>query len=93
MPPPGLKRPPYQPNVACETQTPINQATLQTSAGPPLTAFKTDNSAPGAQLRAQSALQGMVSMVKDLLKAQGSPLKVTSNVITSAAQLLKANKR
>jgi hypothetical protein len=93
VPPPGLKRPPYQPNVPCETQTPINQQTIQTNPGPPLTALHTDLSAPGAAVRSQSALQGMVSMVQGLLKSQGNPLKVTNKVITSAAQLLKANKR
>jgi hypothetical protein len=93
VPPPGLKRPPYQPNVPCETQTPINQQTIQTNAGPPLTALHTDLSAPGAAARSQSALQGLVSLAQGLLKSQGSPLKISSKVITSAAQLLKANKR
>jgi phospholipid/cholesterol/gamma-HCH transport system substrate-binding protein len=89
VPPPGQLRPPYQPNVPCETQAPIT--TLQTSAGVPPSPLHTSLDSPGAALRAQSALGALASQVRNIVTQQGLPIKVSSK-LPSLAQMKLVNK-
>jgi phospholipid/cholesterol/gamma-HCH transport system substrate-binding protein len=85
--PPGGKRPAYEPNVPCETQAPIttlNDANTQ-SAPKPLSASL---DAPGAALRAQTALGALADVVRGEAKDQDQTLKVSS-LLPSLAQLKK----
>jgi phospholipid/cholesterol/gamma-HCH transport system substrate-binding protein len=74
-PPPGGKRPPYEPNVPCETQAPITS--LDATAGVPPSPLKADLSEPGAALRAQSALGSLADLVRGLVKQQGLGMTVS----------------
>jgi phospholipid/cholesterol/gamma-HCH transport system substrate-binding protein len=82
-PPPGEKRPPYEPNVPCETQAPIT--TLDTTAGLPINSLKTNLDAPGAALRAQSALGALSDEVRGIVKQQRLHVDVASKLPSLAA--------
>jgi virulence factor Mce-like protein len=85
VPPPGEQRPPYEPNVPCETQAPITNLQASPGLNPPQP-LKANLDAPGAALRAQSALGALASMIRKDISQQGLPLKV-SNLLPSLAQL------
>jgi phospholipid/cholesterol/gamma-HCH transport system substrate-binding protein len=78
--PPGGHRPPLEPNVPCETQPAITD--LSAPSGPPPQQISSGLSAPGAQLRWQSAAQATVNLVSDLAKQQGLSLKAPTNLLT-----------
>jgi hypothetical protein len=84
QPPPGGQRPPYQPNVPCETQAPITS--LDAKAGVPPNQMAADLSAPGAALRAQSALGALADTLRGLVKQQGLAMTV-SHLLPSLDQL------
>jgi ABC-type transporter Mla subunit MlaD len=86
QPPPGEQRPPYEPNVPCETQAPITS--LQATPGVPPNQVSADLSSPGAALRAQSALGSLSDLLRGLLQQQGSKLTVSS-MLPSLDQLKK----
>jgi virulence factor Mce-like protein len=71
--PPGGRRPPLMPTVPCETQAAITD--LSAPSGPPAQQVATDLSAPGASLRARSAAQSALGMVRDVTKQQGLGFK------------------
>ncbi|HWE34040.1 MAG TPA: MlaD family protein [Solirubrobacteraceae bacterium] len=88
-PPPGEQRPPYEPTVPCETQAPIT--TLDTTAGVPIGSEKTNLNAPGAALRAQSALGTLADQARQDLSQEG--LKTTvSKLLPSLSSLKLLNK-
>jgi hypothetical protein len=72
--PPGGHRPPLQETVPCETQKTITDLSTPTVAPPPQVA--SDLSAPGAQLRWQSAAAATVDAIKNIVKLDKIPLKV-----------------
>jgi hypothetical protein len=84
QPPPGWKNPPIQPTTPCETQAPIPN--LNAPAGVPLTtaARDTNLNAPGAAARAQAATNALDQVFSNILKQQGSPIKVTGKNATAA---------
>jgi len=75
VPPPGGKRPPYKPNVPCETQAPIT--TLSATSGAAPAQGPASLSAPGAALRAQSALGALANLITGTVAQQKLPLKVS----------------
>jgi phospholipid/cholesterol/gamma-HCH transport system substrate-binding protein len=88
-PPPGGQRPPLKPNVPCETQAPIT--TLNDAAGEKAPSpMKASLDAPGAALRAQTALGALADEVRGDLKQQDSTMKV-STLLPSLSQLKKTS--
>jgi len=72
QPPPGDKAPPLEPNVPCETQQPITDLTAATG-GPP--AQESSNlSAPGADLRWDSAASSALGQISSLAGQDGLKL-------------------
>jgi phospholipid/cholesterol/gamma-HCH transport system substrate-binding protein len=88
-PPPGELRPPYEPNVPCETQAPITS--LNTTAGVPIAPQKTNLDAPGAALRAQTALGALADQARQIISQQGLKMTV-SKVLPSLSALKLLNK-
>jgi phospholipid/cholesterol/gamma-HCH transport system substrate-binding protein len=87
--PPGGQRPPYKPNVACETQAPIT--TLNDGSGGPSPKLGGANlDAPGAALRAQTALGALADQLRTTNEQQGLHVKV-STLLPSLSQLKKTN--
>ena len=83
--PPGGKRPPYEPNVPCETQAPITTLNDATSQAAPKE-LNADLDAPGAALRAQTALGALADLIRGDAHDQDLSLKVSS-LLPSLAQL------
>jgi phospholipid/cholesterol/gamma-HCH transport system substrate-binding protein len=83
--PPGGKRPPYEPNVACETQAPITTLNDATSGEKPQE-LNASLDAPGAALRAQSALGALADLIRGDAKQEKLTLKVSS-LLPSLAQM------
>jgi phospholipid/cholesterol/gamma-HCH transport system substrate-binding protein len=77
-PPPGENRPAYEPSIPCETQAPIT--TLDTKPGVPISPLHTSLDAPGAALRAQSALGALANQIRNDISQQGLPLKVAAKL-------------
>jgi ABC-type transporter Mla subunit MlaD len=86
--PPGGQRPPYKPNVACETQAPITTLN-DASTGSTPQAGKANLDAPGAALRAQTALGALADEVRGNAK-QTLGLNVSS-LLPSLSQMKKTS--
>jgi virulence factor Mce-like protein len=84
VPPPGEKRPPYEPNVPCETQAPITNLQATPGLGP--SQLKTSLDEPGAALRAQSALGALANQLRRNVKQDHLPLTI-SNKLPTLAQM------
>lgn len=80
--PPGGKRPPYEPTVPCETQAPIT--TLDDTSGKAPQEGPANLDAPGAALRAQTALGALANEVKGIVGQQKLPLKISTKLPTLA---------
>jgi phospholipid/cholesterol/gamma-HCH transport system substrate-binding protein len=87
--PPGGQRPPYKPNVACETQAPITTLN-DTSAGPTPKVGGANLDAPGAALRAQTALGALADQLRTTNQQQGLHVKVSA-LLPSLSQLKKTS--
>ena len=75
--------------MPCETQAPITS--LDTTAGVPIPSQKTNLDAPGAALRAQTALGALADQARQIVSQQG--LKVTvSKLLPSLSALKLLNK-
>ncbi len=72
QPPPGEKSPPLEPNVPCETQQPITDLTAATG-GPPQQE-SSNLSAPGANLRWDSAASSALGQISNLAGQDGLKL-------------------
>jgi virulence factor Mce-like protein len=77
--PPGGKRPPYEPNVPCESQAPISS--LYAPASGPISQTSTSLSAPGAQARWQGVAQNAIGALTKIAGASG--LKLNDSVLTT----------
>jgi phospholipid/cholesterol/gamma-HCH transport system substrate-binding protein len=80
--PPGGARPAYEPNVPCETQAPIT--TLDDASGAAPKEGPASLAAPGAALRAQTALGALASEVRGIVDQQKLPLKISTQLPTLA---------
>ena len=72
QPPPGEKSPPLEPNVPCETQRPITD--LSASTGGPPAQESSNLSAPGADLRWDSAAASGLGQISNLASQDGLKL-------------------
>jgi phospholipid/cholesterol/gamma-HCH transport system substrate-binding protein len=73
--PPGGKRPPYEPNVPCETQAPISS--LYAPAGGPIQQTSTSLSAVGAQARWKGVTQNSLTALASIAKVSGLKLNTS----------------
>jgi hypothetical protein len=80
-PPPADRYPrPYKPDVPCETQ---QSPDLRSNPLPPPTPIKVNMGSPQVQAGNAAATAKAVTWLRDLLKSDGSQLKVSSTPITS----------
>ncbi|HEY3725725.1 MAG TPA: MlaD family protein [Solirubrobacteraceae bacterium] len=75
--PPGGKRPPYEPNVPCETQAPITD--LSTPSGGPITTTSSGLSTPAARARWVGVTSQALKAIKLQTNAAGDSLNTAND--------------
>jgi phospholipid/cholesterol/gamma-HCH transport system substrate-binding protein len=88
MVPPGGKRPPYEPNVPCETQAPITDLSAPSSG--PIQGTSTGLSAPGALARWNGVTSNSIPALRQDAAASGLKLN-TSQMSADAPGNAKAS--
>ncbi len=80
--PPGNKRPPYEPNVPCETQAPITN--LYTPPGGPIPAMSTGLSTPAMKARWVGVTSNAIKAIADQTNADGIKLNAADSGVSGA---------